>query len=726
MKPNINQTKLDSNGVQDSVNFGIKDSGYAHIFHVLRNQLYSDSILAVVREYSCNAVDAHVEAGCGDRPIEVTIPTPLNLEFKVRDFGPALSDEEVRDVYAFYGESTKRETNDQTGMLGIGSKSAFSYGDNFVINSFLDGVKTTWNAFIDPSQVGQISKLSQESTNEENGIEIVIAVKDNDIEHFSKKAYDLFSYFKVKPIIKGAAQFVYTDKNLVFEGSDWKWFQSESRYSDDNATAIMGNIGYPIDRYSLNLSEDENEEVIDILRVNVDITFKIGDLDISASREKLQFTDKTRKAIVSKLKKVRKELLSVIQKQFSDCKTLWDAKCLIASVNDLSNGLYNLRSLISDGVTFNGQKVNGYSYATPEGVSVSQLKKPNRGFRLRLEHDWGRLQASDNAIVVVNDTGSNSGVLGRLLDLEINQQKKVWLIKFEDKKAQKAWNKMFDGPTTKLSSLPKFPMSNFYGASTRSSVTDKEHQKKINSKVFEYDFDADRYPQGMSGHWKASQVDENKSGNVYVIIDRFKLVGQRGYGNNNPRRINSMKVKFEKIGIDFPEKIYAFKVKDSENIKANSNFVDLWDWAKEQLENKIESDNLGQIFVDVQCASDNSQDWHRRNDSIRELLSLLLDNQGSMAKNLQGYLSMYHEDTRKNLDMVSEAAATFDIEINYAKADPSFDLKESNSEVMEKYSILDLLDWYAVMGRWANETNTKNLEKLADYINAIDICSIDG
>ncbi|HCX75725.1 MAG TPA: hypothetical protein DHU93_10300, partial [Algoriphagus sp.] len=100
----------------------------------------------------------------------VTIPTPLNLEFKVRDFGPALSDEEVRDVYAFYGESTKRETNDQTGMLGIGSKSAFSYGDNFVINSFLDGVKTTWNAFIDPSQVGQISKLSQESTNEENGI----------------------------------------------------------------------------------------------------------------------------------------------------------------------------------------------------------------------------------------------------------------------------------------------------------------------------------------------------------------------------------------------------------------------------------------------------------------------------------------------------------------------------------------------------------------------------
>ena len=75
-----------------------------------------------------------------------------------------LSEEEVQEVYAFYGESTKRNTNDQIGMLGIGSKAAFAYGDNYVINSFLDGKKHIYNAYIDESQVGQISKVGEENS----------------------------------------------------------------------------------------------------------------------------------------------------------------------------------------------------------------------------------------------------------------------------------------------------------------------------------------------------------------------------------------------------------------------------------------------------------------------------------------------------------------------------------------------------------------------------------
>ena len=39
-----------SSNVKDSVFFGIKKEGFSHIFNVLRNQLYSDKELAVVRE----------------------------------------------------------------------------------------------------------------------------------------------------------------------------------------------------------------------------------------------------------------------------------------------------------------------------------------------------------------------------------------------------------------------------------------------------------------------------------------------------------------------------------------------------------------------------------------------------------------------------------------------------------------------------------------------------
>ena len=82
-----NQSKLKQSQDFKSYSFGIKKEGISHIFNVLRNQLYSDKILAVIREYSCNAVDAHVEVGKNEEPIEITLPTQLSLEFKVRDLG---------------------------------------------------------------------------------------------------------------------------------------------------------------------------------------------------------------------------------------------------------------------------------------------------------------------------------------------------------------------------------------------------------------------------------------------------------------------------------------------------------------------------------------------------------------------------------------------------------------------------------------------------------------
>ena len=100
MKPTTNTQTVKTQGVQSSVSFGIKQSGFAHIFNVLRNQLYSDKVLAVVREYSCNAVDAHVAAGKPDTPIKVTLPNRLNPNLLIRDYGDALSDEDIKNIYA--------------------------------------------------------------------------------------------------------------------------------------------------------------------------------------------------------------------------------------------------------------------------------------------------------------------------------------------------------------------------------------------------------------------------------------------------------------------------------------------------------------------------------------------------------------------------------------------------------------------------------------------------
>ena len=61
-------------GIGTESHFNIKDENVAHIFSILRNQLYSDKIGAIIREYITNAIDAHVEANV-DRPITVTLPS---------------------------------------------------------------------------------------------------------------------------------------------------------------------------------------------------------------------------------------------------------------------------------------------------------------------------------------------------------------------------------------------------------------------------------------------------------------------------------------------------------------------------------------------------------------------------------------------------------------------------------------------------------------------------
>jgi HSP90 family molecular chaperone len=126
--------------VSSGTAMSIDPSGMAHVMSILTN-LYADAPLAVLREYATNARDSHVAAGT-DRPIEVDLPSDLNPTLVIRDFGVGLSEAEIIDVYARYGASTKRDTNDQVGAFGLGCKSAFTLGQQFVVTAVKDGQRT--------------------------------------------------------------------------------------------------------------------------------------------------------------------------------------------------------------------------------------------------------------------------------------------------------------------------------------------------------------------------------------------------------------------------------------------------------------------------------------------------------------------------------------------------------------------------------------------------------
>src|SRR6185436_18340980 len=140
----VNEVVLSNVGTTGE--FKIRNSAKA--FKILSDGLYSNKIRAIVRELSCNAVDSHVGAGKQDVPFEVHLPTILEPYFAVRDFGMGLDGDSVVNIYTTYFESTKTNSNDFIGALGLGSKSPFSYTENFTVTAIKDGTKRIYSAFI--------------------------------------------------------------------------------------------------------------------------------------------------------------------------------------------------------------------------------------------------------------------------------------------------------------------------------------------------------------------------------------------------------------------------------------------------------------------------------------------------------------------------------------------------------------------------------------------------
>lgn len=163
--------------------FTVKQENLAHIFSILRNSLYSDKAGAIIREYSTNAMDAHVQAGLEGKSIVINCPTRFAPTLTIRDYGFGLSEFDIYNVFSSYGESTKRNTNDQVGMMGLGSKSAFCYSDSFTIISHFEGVKKSYLAYIDETNIGKVMMVDEQST-DETGVEIQVPVKSYDCYQF--------------------------------------------------------------------------------------------------------------------------------------------------------------------------------------------------------------------------------------------------------------------------------------------------------------------------------------------------------------------------------------------------------------------------------------------------------------------------------------------------------------------------------------------------------------
>lgn len=306
--------------------FRIRNSAKA--FGILSSGLYANKIRAIIREYSCNAFDSHVEAGRAHCPFEVHLPNSLDPYFAVRDFGVGLDNDQVVNIFTTYFESTKTDSNDVIGGLGLGSKSAFSYTDNFTITAVKAGVKRIYTAFINEAGVPSVALMTEEATDEASGVEIRFAVSDSwDFRKFQQEAASVFRTFPVKPTVTGVDNFEFDTVEYEIENIIPGVNVMRGRYHR-NSEAIMGNISYPLD---IPNAEQNLGSLASLLSCNLEITFDIGELDIQASREGLSYIPETIAAIRSKLQAVNDRLESWVAEEADQIDCAWTKAQFLAN-----------------------------------------------------------------------------------------------------------------------------------------------------------------------------------------------------------------------------------------------------------------------------------------------------------------------------------------------------------------------------------------------------------
>ena len=315
---NAPQEQAVVSNVNEIGEFRIRNSAKA--FNILSSGLYANKIRAIIRELSCNAVDSHVAAQRGDLPFDVHLPNALEPWFSIRDYGTGLSHEQVTNIYTTYFESTKTESNDFIGALGLGSKSPFSYTDNFTVTAVQNGQRGIYTAFINDQGVPSIALMMQDASDEPNGVEVKFSVNDrSDFDRFRQEAIFVYRYFKLRPIISGCEGFTfsepeYLDRDII----PGVHTSSKSRHGD--SVAIMGNIEYPI---SVPNADKGLGDLAKLLECGLVMEFDIGELDFQASREGLSYVPQTILAIKNKLEKLNDQLTVKVAEEADKIDNLW-------------------------------------------------------------------------------------------------------------------------------------------------------------------------------------------------------------------------------------------------------------------------------------------------------------------------------------------------------------------------------------------------------------------
>ena len=589
--------------------FRIRNSAKA--FNILSSGLYANKIRAIIRELSCNAVDSHVAAGKSDTPFDVHLPNALEPYFSIRDYGTGLSHEQVTQIYTTYFESTKTNSNEFIGALGLGSKSPFSYTDNFTVTAIQNNKKGIYTAFINEQGVPSIALMMEEETTDPNGVEVRFAVDDRyDFDKFRSEARYVYEYFKLRPVISGNAIFefkdpTYKEQNIVPGVHYLGDGHSRTSY------AIMGNIKYPIEVPN---ADKALGGLHGLLGCGLVMEFNIGELDFQASREGLSYIPETIQAIKAKLEALNAQLAVHIAQEAEKIDNLWEraiylskrhsdylfSQAVIKYVTDAKFELFNIQSSRWDALKMFKFDVNELankynivikSFTKSNSYAVCSTNKPHNGYNnVNGQHvtftEW-QIRISDDTYFVINDTKVGATERAKFHWKNIKSKthsNNVYVVEAFDKNKRVETGAFFkammnppEGQIMKASSLLEKERKSGLGANVTIMVLEEGARRGRWSSTV---------PMVWHDAGKADSFDANET-YYYLPLSGFQCLGT--YSD-----VKELHYHLQKSGMH-TENIYGVRKTDIEWVKTQKNWVNLDEHIKGKLSQLGQADVMGLV-----------------------------------------------------------------------------------------------------------------------------------
>jgi hypothetical protein len=465
-------------------------------------------------------------------------------------------------VFAQYGSSTKRDSNEAVGMLGIGSKSGFAYSDTFTIISRHGGKKRTYIALLDESENDALSLLNEEDNEDPNdtGLTIEISVRLEDIREFERKAVALFEHFEPRPNINIQLPAPAAIKAKLKEGVVYD--RKLSYYEQDGWYAVMGCIPYKIDLEQLKDANGESLVSESFDKCSGLLYFKIGEVQINASREMLKYSKITKEVLVKKFEVVLEEYVKTVLDEIENGSgTNWEKRINTQLLLNIGLGKKEIGDFAETTVSFNPEpQTFSLSTSIPVGTHTRLIRKTDVGRRSIEGFKLG--QTYKDVLIIPKRTPDPSGqglpthhypwnVVNAELD-KLIQEFKIEGIKIENLDTL-PWlpKNVSKGGVVKIFN-PKHQVSTFKLTDTRRPNLTRTGNGNVQWK--------------QSDNWTVEDRQPTPD-DVFVIISQFETesIDNGTYFDIYPERQKDSKIA-KAYGLTLPE-IYGYKTTNKKPVK---------------------------------------------------------------------------------------------------------------------------------------------------------------